>query len=158
MTDNHQTLDVYQMIFKDKKESIFSVTKKKQYKSTVKVKVWSPSPAGKNLICHWLNSSWPEFWTFRISWNLPLIFLIIGDFFRFFKYTLVNSASSVAPQIPLCQRMLGLNPEVGVFLNRNIAGSARLVSYGTKPANLAQPCLKLRLLDCCDFGFGSQTL
>jgi hypothetical protein len=49
-------------------------------------------------------------------------------------------------------------------LNRNIAGSARLVSYGTGPpgyigwdyeawragtksANLAQPCLKLRLLD-----------
>jgi hypothetical protein len=41
-------------------------------------------------------------------------------------------------------------------LNRNIAGSARLVSYGTGPpgyirlgryqsANLAQPCLKLRL-------------
>jgi hypothetical protein len=53
-------------------------------------------------------------------------------------------------------------PEVGV-LNRNVAGSARLVSYGTGPpgyigwayvawwaagkksANLAQPCLKLSL-------------
>jgi hypothetical protein len=58
----------------------------------------------------------------------------------------------------LCGRSL---PEVGV-LNRNIAGSARLVSYGTGPgyigwdyvawragtksANLAQPCLKLWLL------------
>jgi hypothetical protein len=58
------------------------------------------------------------------------------------------------------------NPELGV-LNRNIAGSARLVSYGTyppgyigwayvawrtstKPANLAQPCLNsgFRALIC----------
>jgi hypothetical protein len=39
MTDNHQTLDVYQMIFKDKKESTFSATMKKQYKSTAKGKV-----------------------------------------------------------------------------------------------------------------------
>ncbi len=36
--------------------------------------------------------------------------------------------------------------EVGV-LNRNIAGLARLVSCDTNSANLAQPCLKLRLLE-----------
>ncbi len=80
MTDNHQALDVYQMIFKDKKESTFSATMKKQRNSisTIQYKLKSDPrhQPEKNLLCHWLNFSWLEyFWTFRISWNLPLIFL-----------------------------------------------------------------------------------
>jgi hypothetical protein len=64
------------------------------------------------------------FWAVTIRKRERWEAFCIGEFFLDFFFLLFNPASSAAPQIPLCRRMLGSNP-----------GLLRLVSLTARRSN-----------------------